>query len=264
MAKLPTRVIILIAGLLLAGCGGSDDWDCGYQEGFERGYEAGLAEGRAEGTAILNELGQQWGLIGLAVGLLLGALVLTVVSRKDLARRWRAWTTRRALARRLAQSRLAFDPDVQALLFEIGDKRRQVLDAFGQDRALLVDQAFDRVRTQLTGMNQQVVRLAEVLQGLRDARKSLGHEPRGRAGGVVLEPGENVREALTKNAENANRCWQRLVETRQFLDHLILSVANLKLLQAHDTLESPEKDLADELHRLERTYEATLQELRSL
>lgn len=270
------RGFLCAALVLLGGCGKTPE--AAYAQGWNEGHEAGVAEGRDEGR-FEAEAGHQgrWGMIGLAVGGLVGASLVALATRRHLAAQWRIRKRRKEVVRRVGHCKEDLDADLHAEVLAIARKSAELRERLGRDDGPLITLLHDRLRPDLARLDTQLLEIAALLQQLRDLRRESVTETEAAAGGtnpspppVAGEPAEAAtlrelraqrREAVAKNAQNIARCESQLAGIAAFLDELWMRLGNLKAIEQADAFARVEREVGEEIDALGAAYEATLARL---
>jgi len=271
----------LLAAALLAGC--QDDYEKGYEAGLSEGYETGYARGAEIGamaTAVRYEGG--WGLVGLAVGFLVGVLLILLFTRRYVLSEWGKWSRRRQVSALLSQCGVDLDPDLHERLMRLGVRKRKLAAELSRSDGKLVEMVYDRVRLDLRQMDDSIVQLGGLLQHLRDIHaeapldvalleQRIGDLERQRASASVEDDAAVIEEAVEverrrldaarKNAANRRRCELKLDMLEGFLDDLTITAGNLRTIEQQEAFEQFENKVSREVSELGAVFERALTDL---
>lgn len=277
--------LLLLLGLTgLTGCASDDEkLERAREEGYRQGHRAGIQEGITLGTKDATARYERHGALrGLLIGILLGAGVLALATRKYIAARYRGVHQRRQVKALLSDCETELDDDIYQRVVNIGLRKNALVEQLRQDKSVLVSQLFSSVSYRLKQMDTGIVRLAALLQQLRTSMKNLtGDEQTVRKSIAELRKREETAdsalekeelqqaiavetlrfETLGRTAENIRRCDLKLSTLSSFLDNLTLSVGNLRTVEEQDSFERFEAEVGRGMQDLESFFERTLGEL---
>lgn len=271
----------------LAGCGRSDN--SAVRQAEERGYHAGFEQGEKAGyrrgvMAAERALEWRWGWIGLLAGGSAGLGLVTLFRWRAISEEKRRRRNRREVERLVKQCDIDLDDALHREVTAIGRKRAALEEKLSQDESPLVREFRERLGSCFRQMDDQLIRLATLLQQLRHIQENMNLEPRelerqireleGDRGGTCnaderqgLEAAiEAKRRTLTEvmtSQSNIRRCEHKLAALDSFLDHLTMRLGNLKTVEEYDAFTQYEGEVGKELDGLQETIQRTLSELAS-
>lgn len=271
---------LCLAGM--AGCGDSS-YEEGYDDGLVEGYETGYNEGVRDGTSKTTlKYESQWGLTGLGLGTLLGGGLVALLTRRYLAERYRAWSNRKQVSKWVGQCEVELDDDINARVVQIGRRKQRLEEELEQGGGRLVAAANVPLIGSLSELDDGVLKLATLMQQLRNIRNEVGIDPLSANERVTqlrgsIERAESSAQraeleqalaverqklsAAERNQANLRRCEMKLDSLHAFLDRLIMEIGNMRTLEEQGAFEQFEGQVGQELDQLRQTYEKTLSNL---
>ena len=273
-----------IAAALLCGCSSDDErLERAHKDGYRQGHRQGLLEGVQQGDREATkryETRAAWR--GMALGILIGAGMLALATRKHIGERYRAARDARQVRRLLSECPKELDEDIRERILDIGLRKRRLEEELKTDESVLVAQLFANVSYRLKQMDTGIVRLATLLQQLRDTEKRVSVDRKavtrrlaelkrqqGKAGGErereALEQALEVEtlrlQTLEQTTGNMRRCELKLDTLSAFVDNLQMAVGNLRTVEAQDAFERFETEVGQSVKDLESFFDRTLGQL---
>lgn len=282
-----TNLLTLAAVLSLLAVGCKSNYQKGYDKGYKKGYSEGREDGYEKGKSIgaletTARYEASGGLAGAAVGFALGAGLALLFTRRYVASEYRKFRRRRKVSTLLSRCEVDLDEDLYKRLVKLGERKQKLQEDMERDKGTLVEAAYGRVHSRLKRMDDRMVRLAGLLQQLRNIgdevplnenaiQRGIAKLEARREEAVNPKEKEEIAEAVEmekrrlnaalKNKENIRRCDLKLNMLDSFLENLTVAVGNMRTIEQQDAFERFEEDVSKEVADLEILFDRALSEL---